>query len=198
MAEQTITNDSIYSNRRFPGGVSRLCIDFRANQDDVVKALTDDPANRAASRWLDKNRRLSENFAACYIISCDAIGRTKIGYSTNPDVRLRGMGTALPYKPEMVALFWSFRWNAKIIEGKCLNRAKALGVRSNGEWVTTNGHDTTRLALDAVRHETPFIDSAGFLEHWVSRSDFPAEFYTAERIELERSGSGPIRGFLHK
>lgn len=187
----------IHADVRFPGTQAFRCIDFRAAPNDVFAALTDAPSNKAASRLVDRNRKLIKNFAACYVFECESIGRTKIGFSTNPDLRLRGISTLLPDRAKIVALFWSFPERARMIEGKSLIAAKRRGVKANGEWVTISGHETVRLIMETVRYEVPYVDSSGFLDHWVSRDDMPNEYLKNEGIQVaERSGIAPLRGFL--
>jgi hypothetical protein len=195
MHPPSIEKNGIYSNTGFPGGASFPCIDFRTDKEVILSAVSDTAANKEASRWADRNRNSMGRFGACYVIECREAGKSKIGYSTNPDVRFRGIGSMSSETPKLVALLWSFRRQARLIEGFSLIKGKSLGLKSHGEWVNMDGYSTAAMVVEAARYDAPFIDSAGFLSMWIRSVGEPEDFWTEERLQAHRAGL-PLRGLF--
>ena len=154
----------IYIDRNLSDGRDYPCIRHDAGEAAVQRLMDQKAIKETVAHAPFSNGE----YGACYVIGMEDLDKCKIGFSVQPDVRLRQIQTGLWGKGVCHALFWCLKVDAQILEFNALRSAKASGRRLKGEWVDLTPTEATQLVFNAGPMR--FTDSAMFLDRWISAS----------------------------
>lgn len=175
----------------FPGGAGDPAqaevdaLDLSGDLAPIVATCMDEPANframELARRLFDGRTRYAP--MAVYVIAPDEIDVAKVGFASNPVIRLTSLQIGNWNRLTVRALLWVDA-QAAVIEKLVHQAAKEMEIYLRGEWLAASPFDATELVLKAARHaKLPCYDSVTWMNNLGARSQALAEHrHYARRI----------------
>lgn len=172
-ALQTYERNFTLSGSSLKIEVEQEALDLTGDLAPASKLCRDGAANERAMEMLNSFSRvhLGEDHGVCYAIEAIGFGHTKVGLTTCPKTRLVHLQQPTFADLRVSGLVWfDDVKQAMVAETHVLRAADEMGIRSRGEWLTTDGAEVVELLLKAARYAgLKCYDSATALRNIGSR-----------------------------
>lgn len=128
----------------------------------VREALVDSADGSGSARINDGNIK---EWSCIYVIGCKEISKVKIGFSADPERRMRSMQIGCPYILNLYGASFGPELDIIAIERLVHKNLKSQGAHYRGEWFSVSPHEAMEAIAGASRQSGLFLSGASdFLE----------------------------------